>query len=156
MSANQASLEEHYRRRHPKSPPPKVQPAATSSPNPTDKPESEQVESNQEDQTKTQPQPQPAQPTPMIQANVCPICGPDGKNTCNLCKKSIGTMANFSLHLNVHRKVSCKFCYRKFPNVSSMDDHIQEVPRSASYHNTIASWKATLNSLEHRLRISDT
>ena len=27
MSVNQASLEEHYRRRHPKSPPPKVQPA---------------------------------------------------------------------------------------------------------------------------------
>ena len=37
MSVNQASLEEHYRRRHPKSPPPKVQPAATSSPNPADK-----------------------------------------------------------------------------------------------------------------------
>ena len=36
MSVNQASLEEHYRRRHPKSLPPKVQPAATSSPNPAD------------------------------------------------------------------------------------------------------------------------
>ena len=44
MSINQASLEEHYRKRHPKSPPPKVQPAATSSPNPADEPESEQVE----------------------------------------------------------------------------------------------------------------
>ena len=44
MSVNQVSLEEHYRRRHPKSPPPKVQPAATSSPIPVDEPESEQVE----------------------------------------------------------------------------------------------------------------
>ena len=63
ISANQACLEEHYRRRHPKSPPPKVQPAATSSPNPADEPESEQVEPSQEDQAKTQPQPQPDQPT---------------------------------------------------------------------------------------------
>ena len=53
MSVNQASLEEHYRKRHPKSPPPKVQLAATSSPNPTDEPESEQVEPSQEDQAKT-------------------------------------------------------------------------------------------------------
>ena len=29
MAPNQTSLEEHYRKRHPKSPPPKVQPAAT-------------------------------------------------------------------------------------------------------------------------------
>ena len=73
MSVNQASLEEHYRRRHPKSPPPKVQPAATSSPNPADEPESEQVEPSQEDQAKTQPQPQPDQLTPAIQANVHPV-----------------------------------------------------------------------------------
>ena len=44
MSVNQASLEEHYRKRHPKSLPPKVQLAATSSPNPADELESEQVE----------------------------------------------------------------------------------------------------------------
>ena len=55
MTVNQASLEEHYRKRHPKSLPPKVQPAATSSPNPADEPESEQVEPSQEDQAKTQP-----------------------------------------------------------------------------------------------------
>ena len=127
MSVNQASLEEHYRRRHPKSPPPKVQPAATSSPNPADEPESEQVEPSQEDQAKTQPQPD--QPTPAIQVNVRPVHGPTGKYTCNLCKKSFGTMANFRLHLNVHRKVSCKFCYRKFLNVSSMDEHVKEVPK---------------------------
>ena len=36
-------------------------------------------------------------------------------------------MVNFRLHLNIHRKVSCKFCYRKFLNVSSMDEHIKEV-----------------------------
>ena len=127
MSVNQASLEEHYRRRHPKSLPPKVQPAATSSPNPADEPESEQVEPSQEDQVKTQLQPQPDQLTPAIQANVCPVRGPTGKYTCNLCKKSFGTMANFRLHLNVHCKVSCKFYYRKFLNASSMDEHVQEV-----------------------------
>ena len=142
MSANPASLEEHYRRRHPKSPPPKVQPAATSSPNSTDEPELEQVEPNQEDQTKTQPQPQSDQPTPMIQTNIHPVHGPDGKYTSNLCKKSIRTMANFRLHLSVHRKVSCKFCYRKFLNVSSMDDHKQEVHKVSKlpqYHCKLES-----------------
>ena len=127
MTANQASMEEHYRKRHPKSPPPKVQPAATSSPNPGDEPESEQVEPSQEDQAKTQPQPQPDQLTLAIQVNVCPVRGPTSKYNCNLCKKSFGTMANFRLHLNIHRKVSCKFCYREFLNVSSMDEHIKEV-----------------------------
>ena len=127
MTANQASVEEHYRKRHPKSPPPKVQPAATSSPNPADEPESEQVEPSQEDQAKTQPQLQPDQPTPAIQANVRSVRGPTGKYNCNLCKKSFGTMANFRLHLYIHRKVSCKFCYRKFLNVSSMDEHVKEV-----------------------------
>ena len=87
MSVNQASLEEHYRRRHPTSLPPKVQPAATSSPNPADEPESEQVEPSQEDQAKTQLQPQPDQLIPVIQANVRPVRGPTGKYTCNLCKK---------------------------------------------------------------------
>ena len=102
MSVNQASLEEHYRKRHPKSPPPKVQPTATSSPNPADELELEQVEPSQEDQAKTQPQPQPDQLTPVIQANVRPVRGPTGKYTCNLCKKSFGTMANFRLHLNIY------------------------------------------------------
>ena len=77
MSVNQASLEEHYRRRHPKSLPPKVQPAATSSPNPADEPELEQVEPSQEDQAKTQPQPQPDQPTPVIQAKHLPCSWPN-------------------------------------------------------------------------------
>ena len=53
MSINQTSLEDHFRRKHPKSLPPKVQPVATSSPIPEDKPESEQVETSQEDQPKT-------------------------------------------------------------------------------------------------------
>ena len=142
MSVNQASLEEHYRRRHPKSPPPKVQPAATSSPNPADELESEQVEPSQEDQAKTQPQPQPDQPTPAIQANVRPVRGLTGKYTCNLCRKSFGTMANFRLHLNVQCKVSCKFCYRKFLNVSSMDEHVQEVHKVSKlpqYHCKLES-----------------
>ena len=142
MSVNQASLEEHYRKRHPKSPPPKVQPAATSSPSPADEPESEQVEPSQEDQAKTQPQPQPDQPTPAIQVNVRPVRGPTGKYNCNLCKKSFGTMANFRLHLNIHRKVSCKFCYRKFLNASSMDEHVKEVhkvSRLPQYHCKLES-----------------
>ena len=142
MSVNQASLEEHYRKRHPKSLPPKVQPTATSSPNPADEPELEQVEPSQEDQAKTQPQPQPDQPTLAIQANVHPVRGPTSKYTCNLCKKSFGTMANFRLHLNIHRKVSCKFCYRKFLNVSSMDEHIKEVHKVSKlpqYHCKLES-----------------
>ena len=53
VSINQTSLEDHFRRKHPKSPPPKVQPVATSSPIPEDEPESEQVEMSQEDQRKT-------------------------------------------------------------------------------------------------------
>ena len=156
MSVNQASLEEHYRRRHPKSPPPKVQPAATSSPNPADELESEQVEASQEDQAKTQPQLQPDQPTPVIQANVRPVRGPTGKYTCNLCKKSFGTMANFRLHLNVHCKVSCMFCYRKFLNVSSMDEHVQEVHKVSKlpqYHCKLEScteWFGTqIKSFRH-------
>ena len=142
MTANQASMEEHYRKRHPKSPPPKIQPAATSSRNPADKPESEQVEPSQEDQAKTQPQPQPDQLTPAIQVNVCPVRGPTGKYNCNLCKKSFGTMANFRLHLNIHCKVSCKFCYRKFLNVSSMDKHVKEVHKVSKlpqYHCKLES-----------------
>ena len=142
MSVNQVSLEEHYRKRHPKSPPRKVQPTATSSPNPADKLESEQVEPSQEDRAKTQPQPQPDQLTPAIQVNVCPVRGPTSKYTCNLCKKSFGIMANFRLHLNIHRKVSCKFCYRKFLNVSSMDEHIKEVHKVSKlpqYHCKLES-----------------
>ena len=158
MSVNQASLEEHYRRRHPKSPPPKVQPAATSSPYPGDEPESEQVEPSQEDQAKTQPQPQLDQPTVVIQVNVCPVRNPAGKYTCNLCKKSFCTMTNFRLHLNVHRKVFCKFCYRKFLNVSSMDKHVQEVHKVGKlpqYHCKLGScteWFGTQTESFRHLR----
>ena len=136
------------------SPPPKVQPAATSSQNPADEPESEQVEPSQEDQAKTQPQPD--QPTPTIQVNVRPVRGPTGKYTCNLCKKSFGTMANFRLHLNIHCKVSCKFCYRKFLNVSSMDEHVKEVHKVSKlpqYHCKLEScteWFGTqIESFRH-------
>ena len=51
-------------------------------------------------------------------------------------------MANFRLHLNIHRKVSCKFCYRKFLNVSSMDEHVKEVhkvSRLPQYHCKLES-----------------
>ena len=51
-------------------------------------------------------------------------------------------MANFRLHLNVHHKVSCKFCYRKFLNVSSMDEHVQEVHKVSKlpqYHCKLGS-----------------
>ena len=157
MSVDQTSLEEHYRKRHPKSPPPKVQLAATSSPIPADEPESEQVEPSQEDQAKTQTQPQPDQPTPAIQENVRPVCGPTGKYNCNLCKKSFGTLANFRLHLSVHHKVSCKFCYRKFLNASSIEEHIQEVhkdSKSLQYHCKVE--KTAPSDSEHGWRLLDT
>ena len=51
-------------------------------------------------------------------------------------------MVNFRLHLNIHRKVSCKFCYRKFLNVSSMDEHVKEVhkvSRLPQYHCKLES-----------------
>ena len=51
-------------------------------------------------------------------------------------------MANFRLHLNIHRKVSCKFCYRKFLNTSSMDEHVKEVhkvSRLPQYHCKLES-----------------
>ena len=86
MSINQTSLEDHFRRKHPKSPPPKVQPVATSSPIPEDEPELEQVETSQEE-----PKTQPDQPTPAIQANVRPVRGPTGRYICDLCKKSFST-----------------------------------------------------------------
>ena len=133
MSINQTSLEDHFRRKHPKSPPPKVQPVATSSPIPEDEPESEQVETSQEEQLKSQPD----QPTPAIQANVCPVCRPTGRYICDLCKKSFGTLANFRLHFNVHRKVPCKFCFRKFLNASSMEEHVKETQKASKlpqYH----------------------
>ena len=44
MANNRTALELHFSKYHPKSPVPKVQPAATSSPVPGDKPEMEQVE----------------------------------------------------------------------------------------------------------------
>ena len=142
MSVNRVSLEKHYRKRHPKSLPPKVQPAATSSQSPADEPESEQVEPSQEDQAKTLPQPQPDQLTPAIQVNVHPVRGPTSKYNCNLCKKLFGKMANFRLHLNIHRKVSCKFCFRKLLNASSMEEHVKEVrkvSRLPQYHCKLQS-----------------
>ena len=69
MAINQTSLEDHFGRKYPKSPPPKVQPVATSSPIPEDEPKSEQVETSQEDEPKTQPD----QPTLAIQVNVHPV-----------------------------------------------------------------------------------
>ena len=132
MSINQTSLEDHFRRKHPKSPPPKVQPIATSSPIPEDEPESEQVEMSQEE-----PKTQPDQPTPAIEVNVRPVRGPTGRYICDLCKKSFGTLANFRLHCNVHHKVPCKFCFRKFLNVSSMEEHVKETHKASKlpqYH----------------------
>ena len=65
-------------------------------------------------------------------------------------------MANFRLHLNVHHKVSCKFCYRKFLNVSSMDEHVQEVHKVSKlpqYHCKLGScteWFGTqIESFRH-------
>ena len=73
----------------------------------------------------------------MIQANVHPVRRPTSKYICDLCKKSFGTLANFRLHFNVHRKVPCKFCFRKFLNVSSMEEHVKETHKASKlpqYH----------------------
>ena len=59
--------------------------------------------------------------------NVRPVRDPiSNQYVCSMCKKVCGTQASFRLHLNVHRKVSCMFCYRKFLNASAMEQHIKE------------------------------
>ena len=92
-------------------------------------PEMEQVEPGEDDQAKQQPQPQQArQPTPVSTENVHPVWDPvSNQYTCSVCKKVCGTLASFKLHLNVHCKVSCIFCYRKFLNATAMEQHIKEV-----------------------------
>ena len=87
---NQTSLEHHFRRKHPKSPPPKVQPVATSSPIPEDEPESEQVQTSQEDQPKTQPD----QPTPAIQQMFTPF-------TDQLANTSVTCVRNHLVHWQI-------------------------------------------------------
>ena len=157
MSVNQASLEEHYRRRHPKSLPPKVQPAATSSPDPADKPESEQVEPSQEDQAKTQLQPQPDQPTPAIFWQMFAL----------FMAQPASILVTYARnHLAQWQILGCTLMYTTRCHVSfvtgsssmsaAWTNTYRKSTRSASYHNTIASWKAALSSLEHRLRVSDT
>ena len=163
MCPNKAALEEHFRKVHPASPPPKEQPAATSSPIPADEPEFEQVEPTEESKAKTKPQPtvasspvqeQPDPPTPAIQANVRPVRDKTGKFTCNYCLKRFGTVADFRLHLNVHRKVSCKFCYRKFLNTSSMEDHVQKSHQDSKvpqYHCKLGKCKLCFQTLKERI-----
>ena len=128
MANNRTALELHFRKHHPKSPIPKAQPVATSSPIPGDEPEIEQVEPSEDDQAKQQPQPQQAQqPTPASMENVRPVRDPiSNQYVCSMCKKVCGTQASFRLHLNIHRKVFCMFCYRKFLNASAMEQHIKE------------------------------
>ena len=47
------------------------------------------------------------------------VRGPTGKYICDLCKKSFGTLANFRLHFNVHRKVLCKILFQKNSSMSA-------------------------------------
>ena len=128
MANNRTALELHFSKYHPKSPVPKVQPAATSSPLPGDEPEMEKVAPGEGDQAKQQPQPQQAQqPTPASTKNVRPVRDPiSNQYVCSLCKKVCSTLASFKLHLNVHCKVSCMFCYRKFLNATSLEQHMKE------------------------------
>ena len=128
MANNRTALELHFRKHHPKSPVPKAQPVATSSPIPGDEPEIEQVEPSEDKQAKQQPQPQQAQqPTLASMENIHPVWDPiSNQYVCSMCRNVCGTQASFRLHLNVHRKVSCIFCYRKFLNASAMEQHIKE------------------------------
>ena len=76
--------------------------------------------------------------------NVRPVCSADGGYPRNLCKKVCKTSADFRLHLNVHCKVSCKFCYRKFLNTSSMEKHVEELHKDSKvpqYHCKLGSCK---------------
>ena len=156
MCFDKDALEAHYRRRHPKSPPPKVQPAATSSPTPAYKPEFEQVEPGDGDKAKTQPQQQQTdQQAPVSESNVHPDRDPVGRYICNLCKQTCGTLADFKLHLNIHRKVLCKFCFRKFLNTSSLTKHVDEVHKDSQvpqYHCKIESCKEQFRTQKESFR----
>ena len=155
MCPNKKALEEHFRKVHPASPPPKEQPAATNSPMPADEAEYEQVEPSEGDQAKT-PQttssPTPAQlyhPTPANEANVRPVREKAGMSTCRC-----GTVANLRLHLNVHRKLSCKFCYRKFLNTSSMEEHVKEAHQDSKepqFHCKLGDCTLQFQTLTERI-----
>ena len=155
MSVNQASLEDHFRRRHPKSPPPKVQPAATSSPIPVDEPELEQVEPSQEDQSKTQPQPQPDQLTPVMQANIRPVWAQPASILVTYARNHLAQWQISGCTLMYTARCRVSFVTGNSSMPAAWTNTYRRSTRSASYHNTIASWTAALSGLEHRLRVSD-
>ena len=157
MSVNQASLEEQYRKRHPKSLPPR---GTTSSHQQSKSSRWARIRTGgtkprRPSQNTTATTARPADPSDPGK-HVRSVRGPTSKYNCNLCKKSFGTMANFRLHLNIHCKVSCNFCYRKFLNASSMDEHVKEVhkvSRLPQYHCKLEScteWFGTqIESFRH-------
>ena len=110
----------------------------------------EQVEPSEDNQAKQQPQPQQAQqPTPVSMENVCPVRDLiSNQYVCSMCKKVCGTQASFKLHLNVHRKVSCIFCYRKFLNATAMEQHVKEVHTD----NKVPQYHCKLEGCKERFR----
>ena len=75
--------------------------------------------------------------------HLCLLSRTDGFALCHNCTRLMAppttrdTLANFRLHFNVHRKVPCNFCFRKFLNASSMEEHVKETHKASKlpqYH----------------------
>ena len=130
MLFDDAALENHYRRKHLKSPPQKLVPAepmAASSPIPADKPEEEQLEPDEGDQAKQDlPEPKPA----VSKVTDRPVHDPVGRYICSICKVVCDTLISYKIHLVQHRKVPCKYCHRKFINTDSLEVHVAEMHRN--------------------------
>ena len=126
MLFDQSALEDHYSRKHPKSPPQKpvpADPAAASSPIPADKPEEEQLEPSEGDQARqVQPDPKPS----TSKTTDRPDHNQVGRYICSFCKMKCDMLVSYKLHLVQHKKVLCKFCNRNFLNTDSMQVHVSE------------------------------
>ena len=132
MSINQTSLEDHFRRKHPKSPPPKVQPVATSSPIPEDEPESEQVETSQKE-----PKTQPDQPTLAIQANVPPFADQPADTFVTYVRNHLVHWQISGYTLMYTARCHVNFVSESSSMPSSMEEHVKETHKASKlpqYH----------------------
>ena len=105
----------------------------------------EQVEPGEDDQEKPQPQPQQAkQPTAASKVNIRSDYDPVGRYIGTICKQVWSTHASFKIHLSIHRKVLCPFCYRKFMHEAAMKAHVEMDHKNSKvpqYHCKVESCK---------------
>ena len=124
MWFDQAAHENHYSRRHPRSPTPKLVQAdltATASPITGDEADEEQLLPGKDDIAVVEPVVQRAVAS---KAADHPDRNSVGRYICSFCKVVCDTEANYKLHLNQHKKVLCKFYHRKFLGSDGMEEHV--------------------------------